>query len=85
MNYAQTYHIGNNQPTRTKKTKAVIPVHVSGRGGNFSKIQQIAKERNIFVVEDAAEGFMSKYKGKYLGTIGLIGCFSLSPAKTITA
>ena len=68
----------------TKRTKAVIPVHVSGRGGNLSMIQHIAKEKNIFVVEDAAEGFMSKYQGKYLGTIGLLGCFSLSPAKTIT-
>ncbi len=68
----------------SKKTKAVIPVHVSGRGADMDEICRIAKEKKISVVEDAAEAFMSKYKGKYLGTIGLTGCFSLSPAKTIT-
>lgn len=68
----------------TKKTKAVIPVHVSGRAVNMTKILEIAKDSNISVVEDAAEAFMSMYKGKYLGTIGKAGCFSLSPAKTIT-
>lgn len=69
----------------TRKTRAVIPVHVSGRPVAMEKIIQIAKKRNIYVVEDAAEGFMSKYKGKHLGTFGDAGCFSFSPAKTITS
>lgn len=68
----------------TKKTKAVIPVHVSGRGADMKAILTIAKKHNIEVVEDAAEAFMSKYKGKYLGTWGRLGCFSWSPAKIIT-
>lgn len=68
----------------TKKTRAVIPVHVSGRPTAMDKIIKIAKENRIYVVEDAAEGFMSKYQGKYLGTFGDAGCFSFSPAKTIT-
>ena len=68
----------------TKKTKAVVPVHVTGRSCDMDAIMQIAKKHNIHVVEDAAEGFLSKYKGKCLGTIGETGCFSYSPNKTIT-
>lgn len=68
----------------TPNTKAVIPVHVSGRAANLREIIKIAKKKKIFIVEDAAEAFMSKYGKSYLGTIGDLGCFSLSPAKTIT-
>lgn len=68
----------------TKKTKAVIPVHVSGRPAAMDDIMDIAKRNHIYVVEDAAEAFMSKYKGRHLGTIGNTGCFSFSPHKTIT-
>lgn len=67
-----------------KKTKAVMPVHVSGRAANLLEIKKILKGTKIEIIEDAAEAFMSKYKGKYLGTFGIAGCFSLSPAKTIT-
>lgn len=69
----------------TKRTKAVVPVHVSGRASNMEDILKIAKENNISVVEDAAEAFMSKYKNKFLGTFGQTGCFSWSAAKIITA
>jgi perosamine synthetase len=68
----------------TKNTKAIIPVHVSGRGAPMKKILQLAKTHKLAVIEDAAEAFLSKAEGKYLGTIGDTGCFSLSPAKTIT-
>ena len=68
----------------TKKTKAVMPVHVSGRGGRLNEIIKIAKKHGLLVVEDAAEAFASKYKGKYLGTFGSLGCFSFSAHKTIT-
>ena len=67
------------------KTKAIIPVHVSGRAGNFDKILKIAKENKLPVVEDAAEALGSKYKGAYLGSYGVTGCFSLSPFKTISS
>jgi perosamine synthetase len=68
-----------------KKTKAIVPVHVSGRGADMEAIVALAKKHNLKVVEDAAEAFMSKSKGKYLGTYGDAGCFSLSPNKTITS
>ncbi|MDO8592386.1 MAG: DegT/DnrJ/EryC1/StrS family aminotransferase [bacterium] len=68
----------------TKKTKAIIPVHVTGRGAQMEAILKIAKENNIHIVEDAAEALLSKQNGKYLGAFGDIGCFSLSPNKTIT-
>ena len=67
-----------------KKTKAIIPVHISGRSAEMDKIMKIAKKRNIHVVEDAAEALLSKFKNKYLGTIGDLGCFSLTASKTIT-
>jgi len=68
----------------TKNTKAIIPVHVSGRAPNMDAIIEIAEANGLYVVEDAAEAFMSKHNGRYLGTIGEVGCFSFSPAKTIT-
>ena len=68
----------------TARTKAIVPVHVSGRGADMAAIVDLAKQHNLAVIEDAAEGFLSKKDGRYLGTFGLAGCFSLSPNKTIT-
>jgi perosamine synthetase len=68
----------------TEKTRAILPVHVSGRGCNMKDIMRIAEKRGIYIVEDAAEAFMSKFEGQYLGTFGRLGCFSFSAHKTIT-
>ena len=68
----------------TPSTKAIMPVHVSGRAANLSSISAIAKAHGLFVIEDAAEAFMSALNGKYLGTLGDAGCLSFSPNKTIT-
>ena len=68
----------------SKNTKAVIPVHVSGRGGNIKEIIKICKRKKIKVIEDAAEAFGSKHKKKYLGNFGDFGCFSFAPNKIIT-
>lgn len=68
----------------TGRTKAVVPVHVSGRSANLMVIKEIARSHGIAVVEDAAEAFMSALDGKYLGTIGHVGCLSFSPNKVIT-
>lgn len=79
-----TMHIESFKKAITLKTKAVVPVHVTGRGADIETILAIAREHNLHVVEDAAEAFFSKYHGKYLGTWGDAGCFSFSAAKTIT-
>jgi perosamine synthetase len=68
----------------TDKTKAVVPVHVSGRAADMEAIMEIAGGKDIPIVEDAAEALMSRHKGKHLGTFGKAGCFSFSPNKTIT-
>jgi len=68
----------------TKKTRAIVPVHVTGRGADMTKIRAIAKKNNLYVIEDAAEALLSKHKGKFLGLWGDAGCFSFSPNKTIS-
>ncbi len=68
----------------TQRTKAVVPVHVTGRGADLKRIMEIANQHQIITIEDAAQAFLSKHKGKFLGTIGKAGCFSFSPNKTIT-
>jgi perosamine synthetase len=68
----------------TPHTKAVVPVHVSGRASAIERILDIAAAHNIVVVEDAAEALRSRHRGRCLGTFGRAGCFSFSPNKTIT-
>lgn len=69
----------------SRKTKAIIVVHVSGRSANLNEIIKLSKKFNLKIIEDAAEAFYSKFdNNKYLGTIGDVGCFSLSPNKIIT-
>ena len=65
----------------TKKTKAIVPVHYAGVSCEMDKINKIAKKHNLFVIEDAAQGVMSEYKGKALGTLGDIGCYSFHETK----
>ncbi len=66
------------------KTKFIIPVHVSGRGGNIRKIINLGKEKSVKIIEDAAEALGSKNQGKYLGSFGTAGCFSFAPNKIFT-
>ncbi|MCL4134896.1 UNVERIFIED_CONTAM: hypothetical protein GTU68_021312 [Idotea baltica] len=65
----------------TSKTKVIVPVHYAGVACEMDIIMNIAKKHNLFVVEDAAQGVMSSYKGKALGTIGDIGCYSFHETK----
>lgn len=65
----------------TERTKAIVPVHYAGVGCEMDRIMEIAKKHNLAVVEDAAQGIMSTYKGQALGTIGDYGCFSFHETK----
>jgi len=65
----------------TAETRAIFPVHYAGVGCAMDKIMEIAKKHNLFVVEDAAQGVNAKYKGRYLGTIGHLGCYSFHETK----
>lgn len=68
----------------TNKTKAIVPVHYAGVSCEMDKIMEIAGKHNLYVIEDAAQGVMSKYKGKCLGTIGDLGCYSFHETKNYT-
>lgn len=67
----------------TSLTRAIIPVHMNGRSADMRQIREIAKQNNLFVIEDAAQAIASKNADGFLGTQSDIGCFSLSVAKTI--
>lgn len=69
----------------TNKTKVIVPVHYAGVGCEMDTIMDIANRHNLFVVEDAAQGMMSSYKGKALGTIGHLGAFSFHETKNYTS
>ena len=69
----------------TSKTKVIVPVHYAGVACEMDTIMDIAKKYNLFVVEDAAQGMMSTYKGKALGTIGHLGAFSFHETKNYTS
>jgi len=68
----------------TNRTKAIIPVHTFGQPAEIDKIMEIAEEYNLKVIEDAACALGARYKNKYAGTIGDIGCFSFHARKGIT-
>lgn len=67
----------------TPKTKAIIPVHLFGQCTNMDEINQIAKEHNLFVIEDTAQGIGADFKGEKAGTIGTMGTTSFFPSKNL--
>lgn len=69
----------------TKKTKAIIPVHIGGYPVDMDPIMKLAKKHKITVIEDAAHAFGGSYKGKKTGTIGHFGAFSFHEVKNVTA
>ncbi|NIP30818.1 MAG: dTDP-4-amino-4,6-dideoxygalactose transaminase, partial [Candidatus Dadabacteria bacterium] len=60
----------------TDRTKVIVPVHYAGMGCEMEKIMEIARQGNIYIIEDAAQGVNAQYKGRYLGTMGDIGTYS---------
>tara|TARA_Y100000589_G_scaffold218356_1_gene205986 strand:- start:11124 stop:12266 length:1143 start_codon:yes stop_codon:yes gene_type:complete len=80
-----TLNIDENSIERSinKKTKAILPVHYAGVSCEMDTINSIAKSYKLFVVEDSAQGILSKYKGKPLGSLGDLGAFSFHETKNI--
>jgi len=76
--------ISNVKKNITKKTKAIIPVHIYGQVCNIEEILDIAKDHNLKVVEDCAHAVGTFHKSKHVGTLGNTGCFSFYPTKNIT-
>ncbi|MNW34168.1 dTDP-4-amino-4,6-dideoxygalactose transaminase [compost metagenome] len=65
----------------TSKTKAIVPVHYAGVACEMDTILELAEKKNLWVIEDAAQGVMSQYKGSYLGSMGQLGCYSFHETK----
>ena len=71
-------------PVLTNKTKAIICVHLAGWPCDMDPIMQLAKDRSLFVIEDCAQAHGARYKGKSVGSIGQIGCWSFCQDKIMT-
>jgi len=69
----------------TKRTKAIIPVHLYGLPAEMDEIMQVAKKHNLMVIEDCAQAHGATYRGKKVGTIGHAGSFSFYPSKNLGA
>ena len=82
-----TYNINpeNIEKAITRRTKAIIPVHLFGLCANMPEILKIAKRHNLHVIEDAAQAHGAKIRGRFVGGLGDIGCFSFYPTKNLSA
>lgn len=69
----------------TRKTKAIMPVHLYGHISSIDRIREIAKKHNVSVIEDAAQSLGSTFKGRQTGTFFELGCYSLYPGKVMTS
>lgn len=69
----------------SKKTKAIIPVHLYGQSAQMDEIQSIAAKNRLIIIEDCAQAHLTEYQGKKVGTFGTCGCFSFYPGKNLGA
>lgn len=69
----------------TKRTRAILPVHIFGQCAEMDRINQIARNHNLYVIEDAAQAIGAEYKGQRAGAVGDMGCFSFFPTKNLGA
>jgi dTDP-4-amino-4,6-dideoxygalactose transaminase len=83
----RTYQIDVDQigPAITARTRAVIPVHLSGQAADMDAVLDLAHAHGLHVVEDAAQAHGAKYKGRSCGKLGTVGCFSFYPSKNLGA
>ena len=86
-NDPQTYNIDVNEIEKkiTKKTKAIIAVHLYGQIADMERIKKIAREHKLFIIEDAAQAHGATYKGKRAGNFSDIACYSFYPGKNLGA
>jgi dTDP-4-amino-4,6-dideoxygalactose transaminase len=84
---AKTYTLDPNllKKTLSKKTKAIIPVHLYGQMADMTPLMDIAHNNKIPIIEDACQAHGALYKGKKAGSLGLLGCFSFYPSKNLGA
>lgn len=75
----------NIEKNITKKTRAIMPVHLYGNICEIEHIKEIAKKHNLAIIEDAAQSMGSTFKNKHSGTLTKLGCYSLYPAKVMTS
>ncbi len=80
-----TIDISKIEEKITEKTKAIIPVHLYGQPADMGPIIGLAKKHNLRIIEDAAQAHGAEYKGKKVGSIGDVGCFSFYPGKNLGA
>jgi dTDP-4-amino-4,6-dideoxygalactose transaminase len=81
----RTYNIDARliEPAVTKRTKAIMPVHLFGQMCDMNPIMEIANRHGLYVIEDAAQSITATYKGRKAGSIGTCGCFSFFPSKNL--
>lgn len=83
----EDYNIDPTQIERavTTKTKAIVPVHMTGRPADMEPVLEVARGYRLHVVEDCAQAVLAEYRGRRVGSFGTLGCFSLHPLKTLNA
>jgi dTDP-4-amino-4,6-dideoxygalactose transaminase len=79
-----TVDTGKIREAVTKRTKAIMPVHLYGHPANMDPIMETAEENDLYVIEDACQAHGAEYKGKKVGGIGHVACFSFYPSKNMT-
>ena len=81
------YNINTSQIERviTEHTKAIIPVHLTGRPAEMDTLKELSRRYGIHIIEDCAQAVLARYRNKMVGSFGIVNCFSLHPLKTLNA